>query len=268
MKQYYNRFSRNVIFVILQIILYVAFLFLDFIGTKTFLSERIKFTMIILCFCYALFYKNRANKSIVFCMKTALLFTVISDLFLLIMDYHVIGVLTFIIAQQLYGAALLLKTHGNFKDNKIDRGLEGKVERERNSGIKENRIKDLPWKLIKRIALQTVFAFIICISLIAAGIQADTLLISSIFYFISILTNTIHAIYYAYHNPKDSAARFFALGLVLFVLCDINVGLFNLSSFLPLSQELYGGIYAASSLLMWIFYAPSQVLIALSVSKL
>ena len=49
-----------------------------------------------------------------------------------------------------------------------------------------------------------------------------------------------------------------ALGLTLFVGCDLCVGLFNarLSGSLPLHLLVYLG--------MWFFYLPSQVLIALS----
>jgi hypothetical protein len=54
--------------------------------------------------------------------------------------------------------------------------------------------------------------------------------------------------------------------MVLFLLCDINVGLFNLSDFITPSPA-YNIIYSISSILMWTFYAPSQVLIALSVEN-
>ena len=49
------------------------------------------------------------------------------------------------------------------------------------------------------------------------------------------------------------AERLFALGLALFVGCDLCVGLFNLGLFLPFS-----------SVGMWLFYLPSQALISLS----
>jgi hypothetical protein len=52
--------------------------------------------------------------------------------------------------------------------------------------------------------------------------------------------------------------------MVLFLLCDINVGIFNLSGFIALPERIYQMMYSVSSILMWTFYAPSQVLIALS----
>ena len=51
--------------------------------------------------------------------------------------------------------------------------------------------------------------------------------------------------------------RIFAAGLTLFAGCDLCVGLFNV---LPPSAPLY----PVSSVGMWFFYLPSQVLIALS----
>ena len=52
--------------------------------------------------------------------------------------------------------------------------------------------------------------------------------------------------------------RAFALGLTLFVGCDVCVGLFNLSVLVP------DALYQFARVGMWLFYLPSQVLIALS----
>ena len=59
-------------------------------------------------------------------------------------------------------------------------------------------------------------------------------------------------------NVVDSfsfTSKSFTIGLILFALCDISVGLFNIS------DGIVGNI---AGNLMWIFYLPSQVLIALS----
>lgn len=68
-------------------------------------------------------------------------------------------------------------------------------------------------------------------------------------YFSQLLSNTI----LAWIVP---GGKRFALGLTLFVGCDICVGLFNLGLLLPLS-----------SVGMWLFYLPSQVLISLSAKE-
>ena len=52
--------------------------------------------------------------------------------------------------------------------------------------------------------------------------------------------------------------RLFALGLALFLCCDVWVGVFNAPGLLP------GGFYAFARVGMWLFYLPAQVLVALS----
>lgn len=71
-------------------------------------------------------------------------------------------------------------------------------------------------------------------------------------YFSQLLSNAALA-----WTQKGRRWRLFALGLTLFVGCDICVGLFNA---LPGSHPLYPAV----SVGMWLFYLPSQALIALS----
>lgn len=52
--------------------------------------------------------------------------------------------------------------------------------------------------------------------------------------------------------------RCFAIGLTLFVGCDLCVGIFNMRGVFP------EGLYQFARVGMWLFYLPSQVLIALS----
>ena len=71
-------------------------------------------------------------------------------------------------------------------------------------------------------------------------------------YFSQLASNTALA-----WTLKGRPGRLFALGLALFVGCDVCVGLFNA---LPAASPLYSAV----SLGMWLFYLPSQVLITLS----
>ena len=59
--------------------------------------------------------------------------------------------------------------------------------------------------------------------------------------------------------------RSFSLGLLLFLCCDLCVGLHNLPEFLPGVGG--GGLFAFAAVGMWLFYLPSQVLITLSIGK-
>lgn len=90
----------------------------------------------------------------------------------------------------------------------------------------------------------------------AAGMavgQAAPLNLLAALYFSQLLSNTITA-----WTLKGQPWVWFALGLTLFVGCDACVGLFNA---LPPASPLYPAV----SVGMWLFYLPSQVLIALSV---
>ncbi len=75
-------------------------------------------------------------------------------------------------------------------------------------------------------------------------------------YFSMILVNMVMSWTYGKKMP-----RLFALGLSLFVCCDICVGLYNLYWMLP------DGLYEFTRIGMWMFYLPSQVLIALSMLR-
>lgn len=82
--------------------------------------------------------------------------------------------------------------------------------------------------------------------------MATPLNLLSVLYFSQLLSNA--ALAWTLHGRRW---RLFALGLTLFVGCDLCVGLFNSGLVSP-------ALYRAVSVGMWAFYLPSQVLIALS----
>lgn len=55
-----------------------------------------------------------------------------------------------------------------------------------------------------------------------------------------------------------------AIGMVLFLFCDINVLLYNLMGMISSSSEFIKQLYNISSVSMWLFYLPSQILLSLS----
>ena len=67
-------------------------------------------------------------------------------------------------------------------------------------------------------------------------------------YFIELIFNFISSL-------SNKQFKWLSVGFCLFIMCDICVGLFNILS--P------GKLFDAVSLLMWAFYLPSQVLIAI-----
>lgn len=58
--------------------------------------------------------------------------------------------------------------------------------------------------------------------------------------------------------------RLFLTGMVLFILCDIHVGIMNLGDFLCLPDIYWKWIRPYSQRALWFFYLPSQALIAMS----
>lgn len=262
MKRDRLRINTVFLFVFLQTILYITFLSFDITGSRISLSSHIKFSMIILCFCYVLLFSRGAFKSILFCMKAGLAFTVISDLFLLLLDNHYnYGVISFIVVQQLYSMRLILT------DEYVIKGSVRKAELGKGKEIADGAGRFPVRRWTSRILIQAAAAFTVCLLLAAMGVTPEMLLVISVFYFICILTNTVTAIRQAVQNPHIRSSVLFAAGMGSFLMCDINVGLFNLSGFITLPSNIYHLVYAVSSILMWTFYAPSQVLIALSTSK-
>lgn len=228
------------LFLFVQLILYGMFLILDILGNSITLSNRIKFLVIVLCFLYVSFGKKEGGKQQKF-LCYAMTFTVISDIFLLFTDYYLYGLITFIVAQQLYGIRIS----------------------ELNNRESANTEKYPLKTFALRFASQLVVSFILCLLLWRVGIIVNSLLIASIFYAISIVTNLVRSIRLSICYGQSKDIKLFTIGMILFLLCDINVGLFNLSSFMSLGSA-YEYIYNISSILMWTFYAPSQLLIALS----
>lgn len=235
--------GRNLkkIFILVQLVLYGSFITLDILGRSIGFSNRIKFTVVALCFLYAINGKKRYSKQQIY-LCCALAFTAVSDIIILFSDFYVYGVLTFIIAQLLYGMR-----------------ITALYNREILASTHTSPLKDLGLRFV----FQAVICALISTLIWILDIYIDALLVSSIFYFICICSNLERSLRLSRCFKDKRDIRCFAIGFVLFLLCDINVGLFNLSEFMPLGEG-YTIIYTLSSILMWTFYAPSQVLIALS----
>ncbi len=77
-------------------------------------------------------------------------------------------------------------------------------------------------------------------------------------YFLNLCLNTVEAWILKLKAPQDPLLSRFAWGLLLFVCCDVCVGLWNISIFLPAPLAEFSRVG------MWLFYLPSQVLIVLS----
>ncbi|NLK28252.1 MAG: hypothetical protein GX306_07910 [Clostridiales bacterium] len=239
-------------FITIQMILYLTFLIIDLIGGSSLLSSGVKYTIVLLCFFYTLLIEEGRTKKILFCYRTALLFTVIADFFLLLLDYHYLyGILSFLVVQQIYGI-------------KLD---ETQALNQSNSKFKGKDLSFISLLPLLRFGGQLLLTLAVCLVLYSFKIPIDSLLVTSSFYFINIVTNVIRAIHLSLKNPSSWNDRIFAIGMILFLLCDINVGLYNLSGFITLTEAFYNMVVSISSILMWAFYAPSQVMIVLSLDE-
>lgn len=292
-------FNKRFLFITILILIYISFIYLDLTDGIPLYANILKFTVIIICFCYALFSESN-NKSISYSLKAAMFFTLISDLFILILDYYIYGVLTFIIVQLLYNYRISCysssykvqynsstkeqhnrspKAEHNgyskeqFKSSYKTQDNNGYKERkQKNTAAESNNKKELiknktGFVFISRLLIQLLIAALICLILHLSGVALELLPVISVIYFTGLLVNTLRALYAVIKGDKEPGMILFATGLVLFVMCDINVCLFNLTDFITVPEQTYLLFYNISSVLIWVFYAPSQALITLSIEK-
>lgn len=188
-------------------------------------STSVRYATVLTALAYCVFSIPFRGVDGVF-LTVALAFTAVSDLFILVKntDYEV-GLCTFIIVQALYFARISLTRK---KFSILSCGL--------------------------RVGL--IVALIIFLA-VMDGISFLTVLVA--IYFPNLVINAVDAFFLI---KKDKRYLLFAIGLVLFIGCDVCVGLYNFGSFL--SVGISKQAEQAFNKAIWLFYTPSQVLIALS----
>jgi hypothetical protein len=206
-------------------LLYVAFTLCDFFNGEVWLSSWLKYCSIVGCFLYC--FLSAGYHSLV---TKGLFFTIIADVFLLFTEYYFFGVLSFCIVQLIYYYRI----------------------KQWNSNITN-----------KHLILRMVFAIIV-ILLISGQVPLDWVLGITVFYFMNFVANLV-LLSKTYHIMRHNLEfRRFFLGMGLFFMCDICVGLSNLSSYVTFSGSWVQKFFVFASFGMWGFYLPGQVLIALS----
>ena len=193
----------------------------------------LQFSSVILAFLASVFFFKK-NTSVI-STETALLFTVLADLCLVILNpiRQLPAMLFFSITQISYAVRLYNE--------------ESNPERKK-------------YHVVLRIILCTALE---ASMLMALRSQADALTAITMFYFANLASN-------AYFAFKAGKSRLFAIGLLLFIACDLFVGLNVLFSdylFINESGMLYEIINPPFNA-VWFFYIPSQTLIALSAYSL
>lgn len=164
-------------------------------------------------------------------IKIGLLFTLAADYFLvIIVDAKLEGVLCFIAVQIAYFLYLF-------------------VSEERRTVRSAN--------ILTRVILSGV---LVIAAFAVLGEDTDALAIASVIYYGNLVVNMIFAFI------LGRAERIFAIGLVLFAMCDLCIGLEVLfRSYLNI--DVSGLFYGDNLNLPWVFYQPSQVLIALGLYR-
>ena len=110
--------------------------------------------------------------------------------------------------------------------------------------------------LIARIAF-SLLAIVVTFGVLQSS--ADAVAVVSMFYYVNLILNII----FAFINFEKPGV--FAIGLLLFALCDTVIGLSLINTYLPLSEDSF--IYKLINPgfdLAWAFYLPSQALLAVS----
>ena len=230
-----NEIKKTALFAFLaaEAVLYALFLRLDFFGGSATRSAMYKYAGILLCLVCAsvraVTLKNTASRLI----AAALFFTCISDYFLLFTDSYLPGVLCFCVTQTLYLFVL----------------LQGKP------------LKAKLWHIVPGLALSAAVLIITCLM----G-EPDLLIAAGVFYAYSFVRNIVLALSLCLKKKTVPGLKtpVFAVGLIIFALCDINVLLYNLPLLFDIHSHLLISLFDVIGTLMWVFYLPSQVLLALS----
>ena len=215
-------------------LLYIIFLYLDLHSTfNDNTSDKLKYISILLCFILSLLTQEASlSFKDTLLLQLGLLFTSLADLFFLIFDFCTIGVATFCLVQILYC------------------------------------IRYQPKK-----AYSTIVGFVIFIVATAIGFlilsiftkDIQPLYMVALIYAICIITSLLRALKACKEKAFPSPNRYMlVVGMLLFMLCDINVFLRYLSSSVRYPCLFLNKYEATYGFLVLLFYLPSQVLLGLS----
>ena len=207
------------------IALIVTYAVMDFSARP---STWVKYPLVLVTLGYSVavvvlrfFEKERKDIYADLLLVGALLFTALSDIFLLVTGTHYeLAISFFIVAQALH----FLRIHF----------LAGR------------RYAHLVFSVCARLGLG------VAISIAASSLgYHNPVIILSCFYFPSLVLNAAESIYFAVKDRGHRAAWIvLSLGFLLFIGCDVFVGL-----------QFFG---SGDSRVIWLFYGPSQLLLAVS----
>ena len=194
----------------------------------------LQFTSIVLAFSFSLIFLNFKKGQYI--TQLALLFTVIADVFLVLArpQNQSVAMTSFSITQVLYFTKLLKETES-----------------------KKVRLSNLITRIVAIVVIEVTTLFVL-------GEKADFVSLISMFYFINLILNMIFAFVNFKKNPL------FAIGLLLFMFCDIFIGLqcaIGVYIDIPSTSIIYKITFSPFNW-AWLFYIPSQALLSISAAPL
>lgn len=216
-------------------LLYSIFLSMDIFQIETLISvDIIKFLSIVLVFLISLIIgEDSISHKDILLLRLGLFLTLMADFFLLFFpSQYLWGVGLFSIVQILYNIR-----------------YEGGAHR------------DIIYKFTRLFLLFFLFYLILKKFII----DIDFLLILSLYYAICLLSSSSRAIRLL-KSPRYPRlnTRMIVVGMILFLLCDINVGIFNLLKLINIWNPSLLFLKKLSYISIWLFYLPSQILLSLS----
>lgn len=213
------------IFIAVEAVIYITFNVMAAAGAPD--PVYLKYSGVLLCLAVSVInvflYGRKADAVTLSC---ALLFTAVSDLFILVLDdYYEIGLVTFITVQSIYFYRLYA-----------------------------GRIKKIFISLAVRLCVSAAIIIVF-----AATDKLNLLVAECAVYITMLVANVADAFIICKKGKKNIL---FAVGLSLFLGCDVCVGLHNFGTVLNVALPMW--LVAFASYAMWAFYLPSQVLITCS----
>lgn len=214
----------------LFVTLYVFLLSLDLFPRYFFLSsDYIKYFCILLCFFLSLIIGNHnLHEKDLRLLQLGLFLTCLADLCLIILNCFTLGIALFCLVQITY--SVRYKPYNSLLT-------------------------------LKHLALIFTSIFTIYLIINFTLMKLDILIVFALFYATCLITSVSRALKNKYPKPNKYMV---AWGMIFFLLCDINVALRNATILFSLPQSFTTLTYGLSTVLIFIFYLPSQLLLAIS----
>lgn len=241
---------------VVQVVCYFTFICMDLFFQLSVVSSVIKYATIVLCLCLTVIFIWKEGITIDrLIVLLAMIFTCIADVFLLFTNKFVYGVLSFFIVQILYLIRCAL--------------LEQPVNRMRERTLRIKH-KSFAFQILLHVMNRLYLIGIGVLVMVIFRVPMDSLLLVTLAYASFLICNLVYAVKLArirYWDTKPVFLSLFAIGLLLLLLCDIQVGFNNLSSYVTLSGSFNRILISIVGVGMWACYLPSQILIVCSTKE-